>query len=216
MELALAQEAVKDGVRDTLQQGVRSGDHQVRRETCLSTGVAVDHTDDRVLAGADVKNSCDRRNDDHCGIGCQVSDGTDERDNERKDDRRDVAELIVQQGNDQTGLFAHTDGDRHGQDEAQRSEAGEVFHHVVKEPEKSVGRNGILDRNDLIGSGVHRGDPHIRQNTADDGDNDEKIEEHDRGDGKLVTGLLQSVQENVEPSFLFTLCRHRITSSFVK
>ena len=121
---------------------------------------------------------------------------------------RDVAELVIQQGNDEAGLFAHTDGDRHGQDEAQGSEAGEVLHHVVKEPEKSVGGYGVLDRNDLVGGGVHRGDTHIRQDAADDGDDDEKIEEHDRGDGKLVAGLLQSVQEDVEPSFLFTLCRH--------
>ena len=209
VELALAQEAVQNGVRDALQQGVRSGDHQVRGESCLSTGVAVDHTDDRVLAGADVKNSCDRRNDDHCGIGCQVSDGTDECDNERKDDRRDVAELIVQQSDDEARLLAHTDSDGHGQHQAQRCKACEVLDHVIQEPQKSFTGNGVLDRNDFVGRRVHSGKAHRGKNCADDCDDDEQIEEHDGRNGQLVTCPLQEIQEPVKPgSFRCSLGTH--------
>ena len=108
-----------------------------------------------------------------------------------------VAQFVVQEGHDQAGLLAHTDGQSHGQHQAQGGEAGEVGDHVLQEPQKSVFRNGVLDGHDLIGGGVDHRYTHQTQDTTDDGDDEEQIDKHNCGDGKLVTRALKNIQEFV-------------------
>ena len=110
-----------------------------------------------MLAHAHVNDGGHRRDHDHGGVGGQVANGAHEADDEGQQLGGHVAQFVVQEGHDQAGLLAHTDGQSHGQHQAQGGEAGEVGDHVLQEPQKSVFRNGVLDGHDLIGGGVdHR------------------------------------------------------------
>ena len=182
---------------------------------CLRACVAADHTDDRVLARGQVQNGGDGRDDDHGGIGGQVAAGTDEGDHEGQDHRRDVLHLIGEQGPDQAGLLAHADGQRHGEHQAQRSEAGEVLDHVGDQPDQALAGEQVLGIHRLVLRRVDDGDAQQVEDAAQDGDDHEQVNEQDRRRRQLVTGTLQTRQELVKPAlldspFLLVVLSHEI------
>ena len=142
------------------------------------------------------------RDDDHGGIGGQVADGAHESDHEGQDHRRDVLHLIGEQGTDKAGFLAHTDGQRHGEHQAQRCEAGEVLDHVGQEPDEAVLGEQVLCHNGLVLRGVDDGNTQQAEDAAQNGDDHEQIDEQDRRRGQLVTGTLQRRQEPVKPALL--------------
>ena len=145
---------------------------------------------------------------DHSGIGGEVTHGTHESDDEGQDHGRDVAQLVIEQSHDQAALFAHTDGQRHSDNETEGSKSGEVLDQILEEPGQAGGGEGVLNGNDFAGGGVDSREPQQGADAAGNGNDNEQINEHDCGRGELVTGALQEIQELVKPVLLCkTVCR---------
>ena len=186
------------GLGEGQRENVGEADGEVGGKSAETGSVGADHAGDGVIAHAQKEQRGDRRQDDDGGIGGHVAHDADEDDDGYEQVGGGAGDGDFHQCFEPAGFFRDADADHGSEDDAERREAGKVFHRVFDDAHDVFTVQQVDGGDDFAVGGVYGGYARQRAQPRSDEDNGAEDDEDEDRIGQFVACLFHTVKKTGE------------------